>query len=159
MNTRDISLADEKLQRAWTHLTMAWPLLHPNDPEPFLTQVHRPRVMQEAYYAQGRKPLHEVNDLRHRAGLAPIRPAENKRRITNSLPGSSRHERTPSEAFDIAFIKKGAKKELDWNPRLFEQAARIIRGFDNTLVWGADWNKNWKTSDEKFIDAPHFQLP
>ncbi|GAB3177688.1 M15 family metallopeptidase domain-containing protein [Telluribacter humicola] len=158
MNTRDITLAHPLLQEAWHYLLEQWAVLHPNDPVPFLTQVFRPRAMQEAYYAQGRQPLLVVNDLRRKAGLGPIGPTENKRRITNSLPGSSRHERTPSEAFDIAFVKAGTKKELDWNPALFEQAARIIRKKFPQITWGADWNKNWRTSDERFIDAPHFQI-
>ena len=26
------------------------------------------------------------------------------------------------------------------------------------LTWGADWNQNGRTDDERFIDSPHFQI-
>ena len=26
------------------------------------------------------------------------------------------------------------------------------------LTWGADWNQNGRTDDERFIDSPHFQV-
>jgi hypothetical protein len=158
INPRSISLAHPRLQRAWRYLEESWPTAHPNDPKPFLSQVFRTAAVQAAYYAQGRKGLHEVNALRQTAGLAPLAPTENLRKVTNAAPGRSKHERSPSEAFDIAFVKAGTTRELDWTPRLFLQAAVLIRTADPTITWGGDWNKNWKTQDEKFVDLPHFEV-
>lgn len=146
---RDIKQAHKRLQLAWEHLTIVWPLRHPLDPKPFLTQVFRPAAVQMAYYAQGRETLAEVNVLRLNAGLAPISEKENKRTITNAKVGQSKHERTPSEAIDIAFIKAGSKTELDWTPRLFQQAYNILIEFDPKIIWG----KSFKNTD-----LPHYQV-
>ena len=158
LNFRDIRRAHKKLQLAWEHLSQNWPKKYPDNPVPFLSQVYRSPQMQDAYYAQGRKPLVEVNALRKKAGLGPIAIFENRHKVTNAKAGQSRHERTPSEAFDIAFVKKGTKSELDGTPKLFLQAAQMIREFDPSLTWGGDWNKNWKSSDERMVDYPHFQV-
>ena len=44
---------------------------------------------QTAYYAQGRKPLVEVNRLRKIAGLQPITEAQNKHTVTKTM--NSKH--------------------------------------------------------------------
>lgn len=155
---RDIKLAHKRLQLAWEHLDNEWPKRHPTDPKPFLSDVWRSADAQNALYAQGRKSHVETNALRAKAGLGPISRKENLRIVTRRPAGRGRHERTPSEAFDIAFVKKGSKTALDWSERLFTQAAKIVREFDPSLVWGGDWNQNWKTTDEQFIDMPHIQL-
>lgn len=151
MNYRDISLADPILQRAHAHLMEVWPKLYPADPMPFLSQVHRTEAMQNAYFAQGRKGLHEVNELRKKANLAPLLPKENLYTVTNAPAGRSLHEKMPARAIDYAFVKKGTKKDLDWTPRLFAQVAGIMKKFDARIVWGGDWagKKN---------DKPHFQI-
>lgn len=52
---------------------------------------------------------------------------------------------------------------VDWND--WKKFEAIKRAFDlaskNTGVkfrWGGDWNMNGKSSDEKFLDGPHFEL-
>jgi hypothetical protein len=150
MNNRDIRLAHPVLQEAFAYLVEQWPLEHPDDPVPFLSQVFRPKEMQDAYYAQGRKSLKEVNDLRKLAGLAAISAQENKRTVTNAPSGKSKHEKKPSQAFDIAFVKKGTKTVLDWTPRLFNQAAVIIKKKFPNVTWGGDW--------KRFPDRPHFEI-
>jgi len=146
---RDIKQAHKRLQLAWEHLTNVWPQRHPNDPQPFLTQVFRPAAVQAAYYAQGRESLEKVNALRLHAGLARITEKENKSKITNAKVGQSKHERTPSEAFDIAFIKSGTQSELDWSPDLFKQALDILLELDPKIVWGGNF---------KNVDRPHYQI-
>ncbi len=149
MNYRDIKLAHPKLQKVWPFLREQYAIRYADDPQPFLSQVFRPREMQAAYYAQGRKTLAEVNALRKKADLAPILAKENKI-ITYAPPGNSKHERSPSEAFDIAFVKPGTKTELDQRQRLFSQAADIVKELDPTIVWGGSWKG-------KKVDLPHFQ--
>ena len=150
MNIRDIKLAHPVLQEAFAYLDEQWPIEHPDDPAPFLSQVFRPKEMQDAYFAQGRETLKEVNDLRKLAELAPITAQENKTKITNAPSGKSKHELKPSRAFDIAFVKKGTKRELDWTPRLFSQAAVIIKKKFPNVTWGGSW--------KKFKDLPHFEI-
>ena len=150
MNNRDIKLADPLLQEAFTYLEQQWTELHPDDPKPFLSQVFRPKSMQDAYFAQGRKGLHEVNELRKLAGLAPITAKENLKTVTNAPSGKSKHEKKPAQAFDIAFVQKGSKTVLDWTPRLFAQAADIIKNKFPTVKWGGDW--------KRFPDRPHFEV-
>lgn len=146
---RDIKDAHKRLQLAWEHLVNAWPQRHPGLPAPFLTQVFRPAIVQQAYYAQGRQGLAQVNALRRKADLAQISEKENLKTITNTPVGKSKHERTPAEAIDIAFLKKGTK-ELNWDPANFQRAYDIIREFDPRIVWG----KNFKT----LVDMPHFEI-
>lgn len=145
---RDITKAVPLLQRAWQHLETEYPKRYPDDPKPFLVQVLRRRITQEAYFSQGRKGLHEVNELRSQAGLAPISAKENLKTITNARPGQSKHEKEPTEAFDIAFVKQGTRTDLDYSPRLFEQAWMIVREIPG-IKWGGHF---------RGVDRPHFEI-
>ncbi|MGA0556532.1 hypothetical protein ACO2Q8_07775 [Larkinella sp. VNQ87] len=155
-STRNIKDAVVRLQKAWAYLEQQYPILFPNDPKPFLIEVFRPAAVQRAYYAQGREKLAIVNSLRRGAELAAISEAENRRIITKSKPGTSKHERWPSQAFDIAFLTPD-KKSLDYTPRLFNQAAVILRAEFPDVRWGGDFNGNGK-ADDSFVDRPHFEV-
>jgi hypothetical protein len=155
-STRNISDAVVLLQDAWLYLNKQWPLRYPNLPKPFLIEVFRPTAVQRAYYAQGREKIAIVNSLRRDAGLGPVSEVENRRIITKSKPGQSKHESHPSQAFDIAFLKPD-KKSLDYTPRLFQLVAEIIREKFPGVVWGGDFNHNGK-ADDAFVDQPHFQV-
>ena len=146
---RDISKAHPRLQKVFKYLIQEYPKRYPGDPVPFLTQVYRKRETQEAYYAQGREGLTSVNTRRKKAGLPAIQEAENKI-ITKARPGLSKHERTPAEAFDIAFVKKGTKRTLDWSERLFAQAYQIIKEADPLVRWGKYFSS--------IVDLPHFEI-
>lgn len=149
MNQRDISLAHPRLQRAWAYVLANWRTRFPGAPVPFLTQVFRPSSVQAAYYAQGRKGLHEVNELRRAANLSEISGQENLNIITKSPVGKSKHERTPSEAIDVAFIKKGTKSELDWDMSLFGKVHELLKEADPGIKWGKYFQK---------VDGPHFEI-
>lgn len=153
---RNIQDAVPELQQAWVHLKGQYNVQYPMDPTVILSEVHRSAAVQTAYYAQGRNSLGTVNALRKTAGLPAIGKTENSRKITFKKAGHSKHEASPSQAFDIAFVKEDGT--LDWSPKLFERAARIIRDAYPLITWGGDWNHNGKTSDETFIDFPHFQV-
>ncbi len=146
---RDISKAHPGLQKVWKYLVQEYPKRYPDDPAPFLTQVFRKRETQEAYYAQGRESLISVNTRRKKAGLSPIKEAENKI-ITKARPGLSKHERIPAEAFDMAFVKKETKSTLDWSERLFAQAYVIMKEIDPGLRWGKYFSS--------IVDIPHFEI-
>ncbi len=146
---RDISKAHPRLQTVFNYLVREYPKRFPDDPVPFLTQVYRKRETQEAFYSQGRESLTSVNARRKKAGLTAIKDAENKI-ITKAKPGLSKHERTPAEAFDIAFVKKGTKSTLDWSERLFAQAYQIIKEVDPLVRWGKYFSS--------IVDLPHFEI-
>lgn len=154
-STRNITDAVPALQAAWHWLDGEWPKRFPNAPKLILVEVFRPGNVQRAYYAQGREKLAIVNKLRQGAGLSPISETENRRKITNAKPGQSRHERTPSEAFDIGFVKN---KAMVWDAVNYERAAAIIRERHPDIVWGGDWDSDGSSADERFVDRPHFQV-
>jgi hypothetical protein len=158
---RDIALCVPRLQQAWAYLKVQYPLHYPEGPTLILAETFRTRAVQEAYYAQGRQSLAKINALRKGAGLPVIGVEEAGRRVTKLLPGSSKHGRTDTQgkpaaqAFDVAFVRDG---KLVWDEGNFGRAARVLRGQFPDVTWGGDWNKNWKTDDEKFIDMPHFEV-
>lgn len=122
-----------------------------------LTAVLRTKEMQAAYYAQGRKPLAEVNRLRKEAGMSPISAGENTYCVTWTM--KSRHlpdKNGKARAFDIVIIKDDGRT-LTWDKKWdsafdedsipeYVEAARISESVG--LVAGAS-----------FGDYPHHELP
>lgn len=110
----------------------------------WINETLRTASVQEAYYAQGRKPLNEVNTLRQIAGLWSINSDENKRTITNTL--KSVH--LLGNAVDIC--PANASGAPWWNAPIAEwqKIADVMKahGFE----WGGDW--------KDFKDTPHYQL-
>ncbi|MFC5408009.1 hypothetical protein ACFPMF_01720 [Larkinella bovis] len=155
-STRNISDAVVQLQPAWLYLQKQWSIRYPNLPKVILTEVFRPSAVQRAYYAQGREKIAIVNSLRRGAGMGPISEEANRQIVTKAKPGQSKHERYPSQAFDIAFVVPGTTK-LDYTPRLFELAAAIIHEKFPNVIWGGDFNHNGK-ADDGFVDRPHFEV-
>ena len=107
----------------------------------FISETKREPIVQKAYYAQGRDDLVMVNQLRHAAGLAPISPSENNRKITWTL---NSHHMT-GKAIDIYPMKDGSilwnGTEEDWKP-IVEIAEAL------GIEWGGRWTEK---------DMPHFQ--
>jgi peptidoglycan L-alanyl-D-glutamate endopeptidase CwlK len=102
---------------------------------------------QEAYYAQGRKPLEEVNALRKAAGLFLLREERDNYTITWSL--KSKH--IDGLAMDVMPVD-GAGNPT-WDLAHFWVAFTLIRdcGRDAGLECGADWPEPHK-------DWPHYQI-
>lgn len=72
----------------------------------------------------------------------------------------SKHNKTPSEAVDLALYKNGG---IDWNDRKgFEELANVILKVAGQqgvkLRWGGDFNRNGNLKDDKFVDLPHFEI-
>lgn len=70
---------------------------------------------------------------------------------------TSKHNRVPSLAVDIA------PYPIDWTDSLAFAllAGYILRIGDElgiSLRYGADWNKDGKSKDERFLDLPHIEL-
>lgn len=158
MGNRDINDAVKPLQEAWAFVKAEWPRRYPQYPVPFLSEVYRSADLQRAYYAQGRDPLARVNSQRRLVNLAPITEAENRRKVTYSKPGQSKHQQFPSKAIDALFVKPGTKRDISDNMEYYLALAKMIREFNPAITWGGDWNKNWKTNDERLVDMPHFEV-
>lgn len=113
----------------------------------FIFETLREQDVQNAYYAQGRMSLTDINDLRKKAGLYELTLRESVNTITDSVNmvymGVGHGNGT---AVDIVPTKDGA---LWWNApaEVWESIGKI--GESIGLVWGGRW-KSW--------DGPHFQL-
>lgn len=77
--------------------------------------------------------------------------------VTKAKWPDSRHNSDPSEAFDLA------PYPVEWKDHeRFAQLAGVImaaayeEGVE--IRWGGDWDRDTKTTDEKFRDRPHFEL-
>lgn len=62
-----------------------------------------------------------------------------------------------SHAIDVAMYP------IDWNDRdNFVYFAGFVIGVASQMgikiIWGGDWNSNFRTKDTNFFDGPHFQL-
>ena len=69
----------------------------------------------------------------------------------------SKHNATPSRAVDVV------PYPLDWKDLAsFARVTGYILGISDGLGVpmrsGADWDRDWDTSDERFIDWPHLEL-
>jgi len=107
----------------------------------------RSKEKQEAYYAQGRKPLEEVNALRKAAGLYLLRGEKDNYQITWTL--KSRH--IDGMAMDV--VPADGAGNPTWDLAHYRKAFEAIRdcGFAAGLVCGADW-------PAPETDWPHFEV-
>lgn len=69
----------------------------------------------------------------------------------------SKHNKLPSMAVDVA------PYPIDWDDparfaRLFGYIERIANELQIPIRWGGDWNRNWRTKDERLVDMPHIEL-
>ena len=116
--------------------------------EAMVLETLRTPQTQEAYYAQGRKPLTYVNELRKKVGLYALTEQENRHIVTKTL--QSRH--FGGNAVDIAPVKND---RVWWSaPQdVWEKMGAIAEKCG--LDWCAGgyaqtWGNGW--------DNPHFEL-
>lgn len=126
MATRNINDAVPELQSAYEFAKSEFQRQFPNEPQPFITCVHRTNDEQTQLYAQGRTVPGKI--------------------VTNAKAGQSKHNKMPSEAIDIGFIR--LDKKLDWSPKLFRLFANFMK--QKGIVWGGDF--------KSIPDAPHFEI-
>jgi len=127
MPSRDLKDLNAKLTKAYTLAKGIYANRYPNEPQPFLTCTHRSNEEQTQLYALGRTVKGKI--------------------VTNAKAGQSKHNKLPSDAFDIAFI--GIDKKLNWNKKYFKMFADIVKEVDATIVWGGNF--------KSIPDAPHFE--
>ena len=101
----------------------------------FVFEGLRSVLVQEAYYAQGRKPLEEVNRLRNAAGLFLLRSERDNYEITWTL--KSRH----IDGFAMDVLPVNGAGNPTWDLAHFREVFEAIRdcGFAAGLECGADW--------------------
>lgn len=118
MPSRDITLCDERLQRAWEYGKKKFGLQYPNNPQPILTCTYRSNEEQAKLYAQGRTT---------------------KGAIVTYIKSGGKHNQQPAEAFDIAFVTKN--KQLDWSAHNFQLFASIVLAVYPEVKWGGHWKR------------------
>ena len=116
-----------------------------------VTETLRTPEVQAAYYAQGRKPLAEVNELRKKAGLYLLTEAEGKKIVTQTM----RSAHLTGCAADVVPVIDG---KIPWSITA-----------ENAMLWlefgilgreaGLEWGGEWEPFDRFGIgwDAPHYQ--
>ena len=116
-----------------------------------ILETLRTKEAQEAYYAQGRRPLEEINELRKKAGLYLLGAEEGRKIVTKTM--DSVH--LIGRAADIVPVIDG---KIPWN---FSK--------DNAGLWlafgrlgqeaGLEWGGTWEPFNQFGIgwDAPHYQ--
>jgi peptidoglycan L-alanyl-D-glutamate endopeptidase CwlK len=147
MASRDTKDLHFILKEAYEKACLEYKKRYPLDPQPFACCTYRSNEEQLFLFNQ---PKDGIDNN----GNGIIDEASEK--VTQALPSQSPHNYLPSLAFDIAFIN--LKQKLDWNKALFERFAKIIKEIEPRIIWGGDWNNNGNSNDEKFPDAPHFEL-
>jgi peptidoglycan L-alanyl-D-glutamate endopeptidase CwlK len=98
-------------------------------------EVYRTDTVQNAYYAQGREPVQEVNRLRKLAGLYAL-SADQAGRIITKSHHSANKERI---AADIVPVLGNGKIPWDYgkHKELWETFGRL--GIEAGLEWGGTW--------------------
>lgn len=131
-----------------------------------VTYTFRTYDEQAALYAQGRKPLAEVNALRAKAGLYLIKEylgkdkkihSDNDYTVTNcdgiqvSKGGTGRSAHQLGTALDVVPDLDPSEKEVPgWPAPTDPRWGKIAEAFKRN---GFDWGGDWKD----FPDYPHYQ--
>lgn len=135
MASRDIKLAHPRLRIAYLKSIEDWKL-HPSGTKPILTHTHRSNIEQAKLYGQPWDKIDNDGD-----GLVD----ERDEKVTNAKPGQSKHNKIPSEAIDVAFMRGDGK--LDWAMGLFADFYKIMKSHDPGIKWGGKWG-----------DGPHYEI-
>lgn len=106
--------------------------------------TYRSNEEQRALYAQGRRPLQEVNALREKVSLPAITAKQNKI-VTYAKEGQSKHNIRC--AFDCVPLVAGKAIWDKTNP-IWQDIGKIGESV------GLKWAGNWK----RFKEYPHFEI-
>ena len=134
MPSRDIKDCHPRLQKAYEHAAKKFNSAHKTT-QVFLTCTYRSNEEQAALYAQGRTTAGKI--------------------VTNAKAGTSKHNKKPSEAFDIAF-RDLATKKLNWSLSLFKEFYGYAKEVEPNLRWGANVKNGG--SFRTMNDAPHYEI-
>lgn len=152
MIDNSIDHLDPGLARVFTLAITNYVAAHPGGLRPRLGETSRLPAVQAAYFAQGRRPLVEINRLRNIAHLAPIGSVEGGRKITNAQPGQSAHNFLPSRAFDVQMARPDGS--IDWSDAPYIVFAGFVKQAAAQLGVAVSQGAHWP----KFQDNPHCEL-
>jgi len=108
-----------------------------------ISETLRTLDIQEAYMAQGRDTLENVNKLRVKAGLWKIIESENERKITWTM--KSKH--LDGKAIDIVPLTPEGRAWWTAPPAIWEAIGKV--GEEVGLNWGGRWKQR---------DYPHYEI-
>lgn len=155
---REIGLLQPELKRRVEKTIIA--LENANLPV-LISETLRDLNVQKAYYAQGRRPLLEVNQLRKEAGLYLINELENKNIVTNcdGINHKSKHQTRDESGYGYAIdlvpakVDERGNKSFWWNApqEVWEKMGHIAE------ECGLDWCYGGK-GEHWGWDSPHFEL-
>ncbi len=74
--------------------------------------------------------------------------------------GQSKHNSFPSKAVDIVPwpFNQDDWQDCDYFVHMAGYVQAVADELGIKIRWGGDWNQNRRTSDESFLDLPHFEL-
>ncbi|WP_299733874.1 M15 family metallopeptidase [uncultured Endozoicomonas sp.] len=74
--------------------------------------------------------------------------------------GQSKHNSYPSRAVDVIPwpFNQDDWKDCDYFNHMAGYIMAVADELGIRIRWGGDWNMNRRTSDETFLDMPHFEL-
>ena len=80
-----------------------------------------------------------------------------KRRVSKARWGESPHNYTPALAVDVV------PYPIDWDDHLrmahfAGRVCEVAHSLGIAIEWGGDWDGDTSTTDQSFLDLPHFQL-
>ena len=113
--------------------------------------------VQKCYYAQGRKPLEEVNAMRKEAGLYLLSASENSKTVTNcdGVKNRSNHQERNNSGFGYAIdlVPLNEKGNFWWNaPQNVWESIGLM-----AEEYGVDWCAGGKGEHWSW-DNPHYEL-
>lgn len=177
-----------ELALVYTEAKAAMKAAYPLGPWPELNETLRSLELQTAYYAQGRKPLDEVNRLRRLAGEYEIGAAENKNIITWAKAGQSPHfyrmaldvrirlltPKTKPNQEVVATDKNGieyVRGGLDWGGTNANKWFVVFGGFmiaaarklkaEGKIKISVRWGHDWNgdgIANDGKLDDPHHEV-
>jgi peptidoglycan L-alanyl-D-glutamate endopeptidase CwlK len=114
------------------------------------------RLIREVDRRLSKNKIMELTVTCGHRGEAAQNEAYAAKRSTKAWPDSL-HNMLPSPAVDVA------PYPIDWNDtarfaRLAGYIQAVADDLDIEIRWGGDWDQDGRTSDERFVDMPHFEL-
>ena len=155
---RDINLLEPKLKKAVVDTFNALEYL---GIEALISETLRDDDVQIAYYAQGRKPLAEVNELRKKAGLYLLTESENSKVVTHcdGINTKSNHQTRDASGLGYAIDIVPAKVDSNGNKTFWWTAPQDVWKSIGEVAEanGLDWCYGGKGNHWGW-DSPHYEL-
>lgn len=155
---REISLLEPKLRKRVERALIeferrGFPVL--------ISETLRDLEVQQAYYAQGRATLAEVNALREKANLYILSPRENQNTVTNcdGIRHKSNHQARDESGFGHAIDLVPAKYDEKGNKNFWWNAPQEVWEKMGEIAeeCGLDWCYGGKGESWGW-DTPHFEI-